>query len=461
MTSTALQTQMSKHPALTASVGAIRVKLDLKYTEQIYSKTLAELEGISFEALAGIRITFLPIIEGHVTQPEGSSNLIFMAQYVEYLTGRRRTLAAVVDLVDGYVPVGVEQRAFEDAFRHSIEASLNECGYTLEEKAPDGLRKMEKVTLGHKQLQYLFYPLTVLRGIDGIDEEKVEVTVEDNAVVLRTPLSIFHHDKGYRSMRSLAGFPMFDPEECYESYFNRVHRSHLGGLNELRGGKNLWVELGNARIGEFKRAFLTTETTLENPFGKIINPDKTETTQLYPNYGLVVTLNESPTNIIDCLPSVASGVLRDQFLTVRIPLDLSAPYDKGGVVIEDIDDWIELKVHGVRQEVEEVVVNQSMGVYDKKVVAQHRREKALSGDVGHLEALQALAATAAEKAAEREEQARREAIRKAVATPSKYTDAIVVDVVDVPPVPPIHYGFFTRLKVALDAFANPGIWKKD
>lgn len=461
MTSTALQTQMSKHPALTASVGAIRVKLDLKYTEQIYSKTLAELEGVSFEALAGIRITFLPIIEGHVTQPEGSSNLIFMAQYVEYLTGRRRTLAAVVDLVDGYVPIGVEQRAFEDAFRHSIEASLNECGYTLEEDAPDGLRKMEKVTLGHKQLQYLFYPLTVLCGIDGIDMEKVEVTVEDNAVVLRTPLPIFHHAKGYRSMRSLMGFPMTNPEELYESHFNRIHRSQLGGLNELLGGKNLWVEFESARLGKFKRTFLTTETSLENPFGKIINPDKTETTQLYPNYGLVVTLNESPTDTIDCLPSVASGVLRDQLLTVQIPLDLSSPYDKGEVVIEDIDDWVELKVHGVKQDVEQVVVNESMGAYDKKVLAQHRKEKALSGDVSHLEALQALAVTAAEKAAEREEQARQEAIRKAVTTPSKYTDAIVVDVVDVPPAPPIHYGFFTRLKVAFDAFANPGIWKKD
>ncbi len=460
MTSTALQTQMAHHPALAASVSAIRTKLNLTYTEQVYGKALAELVGTSFEPLAGIRVTFLPVIEDHVTQPQGSSNLIFMAQYIEYLTGRRRTLAATVELVDGYVPIGVENQAFEDSLRRSVEGLFNECGYTLEEEAPDGLRKMNSVQLGHALLEYLFMPKTVLASIANIDLDKVEVTVEDGAVVLRTPVAMLQgssHPSALYLSRSLGGW---GPEEFTSAEFNVIRRDALGTLSNLLEGKNLWLEKARLSEGTFGRTFLTDETELTNPYATVVNPDHTETLQLYPDYAVVLSIDETPRNYLICLPLMASGVLDEQGLTVRIPLDLSAPFTSGRVVIECPDDWVELCVRGVITATKTKVAENGYSS-DLETVGQ-TRGKARPAQIIYIEKLQDVVTAAAEKAAERAEEARRAEIRKAVETPSRYSEAIEVeDVVEVPPTPPIHYGLLTRLRVAAQAFTNPGIWKKD
>lgn len=184
--------QPDNHPALLASVSELKTKIPGTYKEQVYRKALSDLAGMTFEPLAGLRVTFLPSMFPTSTfeQPE-NSNVIYTIHYVEYLTGHKRLLMAVVDLAEGYVPFNVDRKAFKDALKHSLEFHLNESGYTMADEPPDGLRKVSQVYIGHDRLEALFDPTAILTSHVGKYAEggkKISVDIQGDQLVSSVPV---------------------------------------------------------------------------------------------------------------------------------------------------------------------------------------------------------------------------------------------------------------------------------
>lgn len=180
--------QGDNHPALLASVSELKTKLGGSYKEQVYNKQLADLAGVTFEPLAGLKVTFLPTLFPSSTfRAPDNSNLILSANYVEYLTGHQRVLLATIELVGGYVPFNVSAGAFGDALRHSVEHYLNTCGYSMASEVPDGLRQINHVQIGHDRLTKLFDPTRAFRSVFHTpprgEKENISVSVQDQSIV--------------------------------------------------------------------------------------------------------------------------------------------------------------------------------------------------------------------------------------------------------------------------------------
>ncbi len=222
-----IRQQMRQHPALVAGVDAMRIRLKTTYREHAYPKTIEDLDGESFEPLAGIRVT---VHSRHFDWRANIGNRVFMADYVEYLTGINRAVVATVELIDGYVPTYVNKTAFIDSLRVNLEALFNACGYTLHEDAPDGLRQLSKVTVGNTALELMFSPLRLLKGLE-LPLAQVTVVVEDGHIVLRVPI-----DRLFENRLS-----DYSTADSIGPRWNRVHRSALGELENL-GTARIWAQ---------------------------------------------------------------------------------------------------------------------------------------------------------------------------------------------------------------------------
>ncbi len=319
----ALPQQLRRHPALVAGANAARACLKTTYREHIYVKTIDELDGESFEPLAGIRATIHSDID---TPRPRKENQVFSADYVEYLTGRDRNVVASVELIDGYVPISVNETAFYDALRTGLERRFNECGYTLREDAPDGLRAMSGRSIGNSMLECMFKPLSILDRLD-VSPLQVTTSIENGCIVLRTPVDRLFEKRPFNWGLAAA--------RDDESRWNRVHRSALGPLDNL-GAARIWA----------RRTCNYSEP--ESP-GRAVITDMDELHEPLP-VDVIWEVNPNIDNTIKALPDFARGSVADQTLTVYIPIDFAPPQDQGYIVFEDIRDWVEIVAYRITRQ---------------------------------------------------------------------------------------------------------------
>lgn len=369
----AMSVPMDQHPALLASVRAIRTKLNLPYTEHVYGKSLSELAGVSFEPLAGITVTFLPTLLDHVDVESQNSNLIFMGHYVEYLTGHRRTVGAVVSLADGYVPLKVEAKALNASLLRSLEYHLNECGYTTQSNAPDGLRLITVKQIGHALLDLLCDPIRAF-GDWEVQEDKVTIDVVGEHIQLQVDatyyiarsdtLALKSMELGVHLLRHIRG-------HSRTPYGNLIHSSVMGPLAEV-GGQNIWVESGY----EFPaNLYVSHEDVLTNPVSKKTNPDRSTTTSYHHRYDKVFQVHEIEQTQFGHLNPYVTGELNGTVLTLLVPLDLTSPPEFGKFVVDDPSQWSYLNVTGVVETLEEVTNDSHPRRASLRPVGMYRKDE--------------------------------------------------------------------------------------
>lgn len=322
-----LQQQMRQHPALWAGVKAMRASAT--YREQIYARAMNQLDGVAFDPLAGIRVT---LHTRNATEKQRQDTQVFSGHYVEYLTGHQRVMTATVELIGGYVPMGVDPTAFQDALHTGLESRFNECGYTLQAVAPDGLRALSRWIIGNPMLEILFNPLSVLDNV-RLSIQEVSSTVEEGNIVLRLPVSMVTEKP---DLPLTVAFSYSDNPR-----WNRVHRSELGHLAALDSAY-IWFATPKyySDPSPSWRAVIThTDTLPQSAFSDLTKLPKIDS---------VWEVNSTPDNTIaQALPGFAWGMVLNQILTVYIPIDFSPRCDRGYIVFEDIGDWVEMVAYEI------------------------------------------------------------------------------------------------------------------
>ncbi|WJJ55031.1 hypothetical protein [Xanthomonas phage RTH11] len=312
--------QPDNHPALLASVSELKTKVVSTYKEQVYRKSLSDLAGMTFEPLAGLRVTFLPSMfpTSSFEQPE-NSNVVYTVHYVEYLTGHQRILMAVVDLAEGYVPLNVSRTAFKDALKHSLEFHLNESGYSLADTPPDGLRKVSNVHIGHERLEALFNPTAfvknmVLRYGVRTTREKISVEIVGNHLVSSAP-AVALKTLEYR----------------------------LPGVSSVSGhlmAQELAVELA-PYVDKDLIAFFADETLV---YLVTIDRDEELLPKDYPNANFRY-LNVYRFRMVPALPTyetISRGnfKLENKILSHHLDVTLIDPSEEGKIEVLDPDNWV-------------------------------------------------------------------------------------------------------------------------
>lgn len=129
------------HRAMKAAANSNYSVLKGRYVEEQFPVKITELLGRSFQPLAGFTVTFSDIIPRSQSRDRRIDDVLRF-DYVEYATGYRMAVYLTVELDPGYIPLGVEHKAFEDAVVVQVEAALNTCGYTLDQAPIMGLRSV-------------------------------------------------------------------------------------------------------------------------------------------------------------------------------------------------------------------------------------------------------------------------------------------------------------------------------
>jgi hypothetical protein len=177
-----------------------------RFVEELYERKISDLENVSFRPLAGFTVIFgKPYAPSTVEQLPIDTFVKF--DFVEYMTGFRLTMLCVVQLDEGYLPIGVVEKAVIDATVLKLEELLNTCGYTLDSAAPPGLRAVTNLEISNPRLGQLFKLDRYLGQFyydpaADVDEDRtkipaVEFSETDTHVVFKLPtpgIALAHQD---------------------------------------------------------------------------------------------------------------------------------------------------------------------------------------------------------------------------------------------------------------------------
>lgn len=233
-----------------AAAVATRTRASLqrgRLVEEFYERKISDLEGESFQPLAGINVTFGKVQATTASQEE-AINEVLSLEYVEYTTGFRLTIKAAVTFDPGYFPIGIEAKAFNDALTLKLEEILNTCGYTQESDVP-GLRTVASLSTGNVRLSelidldsylYRFYYDAEQPVRQAPPSTEFEETDEHLIFRLRSPGIRLNYSgqcnlvkEFYASLRGTAS--LLDQEVTY-----LLPPHQLGYLNTLKG-KRVWA----------------------------------------------------------------------------------------------------------------------------------------------------------------------------------------------------------------------------
>ena len=248
-----------------ASISAKKTRQSIlkdRLTEEVYQQTIAELEGQSFQPLAGITVTFGKPYATSSLQGE-PDNAFVRFDYVEYTTGFRLTMIAVVELDKDYLPIGVERKALYDATYLKLEEILNSCGYTVDSEPSPGLRGVTNLKTGNDHLsivfeldKYLhqFYFDARLDLTERLPMPSVQFEETDTHVIFRLPSTgvLLSHSQYSPFSHEVAGLPMA-----------LLPVSELGVLATLKG-QRVW-KAGDERLARGDSHEVTPVTQDEIP----------------------------------------------------------------------------------------------------------------------------------------------------------------------------------------------------